>query len=363
MWFRSLPMSILPAYRKPLLVAAVVLFSVAVLWAALPLGARGASEGDIRDQIDKSKGTEGRLSADAETFGRLERKLATQVALLQGRLDAVQAELDGRMAQLGRTRAQLYAQRRRHARLLVRLSTSRTILANRLSELYRQGDTDTVTFLLGASSFTDLIDRSEFLGRVNNQDKRIIIRVGTARDQARESAGDLRVLTVKRRKAADGVRARRDGMASMRSALAAREASFAAAKEARLAALSNARSNRKKLEGQLDKIIAAQRKAAEDPGPSTPVAPGNSLGPSGGWAIPWAIVQCESGGQNFPPNWATASGYYQIITSTWALFGGTKFAPQAYLASKSEQDIIAARIYNGGAGVGNWDCASIVGII
>jgi peptidoglycan hydrolase CwlO-like protein len=345
---------------KLLLVGAAVLLGVVALWAALPLGAGAQSEGDLRDRIDKSRGQEEQLAADAATFGRLERKLGAQVAVLQGKLDTVQTELDGRLAQLAETRASLYRQRRRHASLLVRLSTSRNVLAQRLSELYRQGDTDTITFLLGASSFTDLIDRSEFLGRVNRQDTRILIRVGDARNEARESAGRLRKLTTKQRKAANLVRERRDALDTMRDALATREASMAEAKQARLAALSNARSNRKKLEGELNKIIEAQRRAANDPGPA---APGNSLGPSGGWAIPWAIVQCESGGQNFPPNWATASGYYQIITSTWKLFGGLEFAPQAYLASKAEQDIVASRIWNGGAGIGNWDCAVLLDLI
>ena len=57
---------------------------------------------------------------------------------------------------------------------------------------------------------------------------------------------------------------------------------------------------------------------------------GGALGPSGGWAIPYAIVLCESGGQNLPPNSAGASGYYQIMPATWKLFGGT--GPAAYLA-------------------------------
>ena len=91
-----------------------------------------------------------------------------------------------------------------------------------------------------------------------------------------------------------------------------------------------------------------------------PVSSGPALGPSGGWAIPYAIVLCESGGQNLPPNSAGASGYYQIIPSTWKLFGGT--GPAAYLASKSEQDAVASRIWNGGAGASNWVCAGIVGI-
>ena len=73
-----------------------------------------------------------------------------------------------------------------------------------------------------------------------------------------------------------------------------------------------------------------------------------AAGPGGPWAIPWPIVQCESGGQNLPPNFAGASGYYQILDSTWKGLGGS--TPHAYQASKAEQDRLAARLWAGGAG-------------
>ncbi|MBV9004614.1 MAG: transglycosylase family protein, partial [Solirubrobacterales bacterium] len=85
-----------------------------------------------------------------------------------------------------------------------------------------------------------------------------------------------------------------------------------------------------------------------------------ALGPSGGWAIPYAIVLCESGGQNLPPNSAGASGYYQIIPSTWQEAGGT--GPAAYLAPKSEQDAVAQKLWAGGSGASDWVCAGLVGI-
>ncbi len=81
-------------------------------------------------------------------------------------------------------------------------------------------------------------------------------------------------------------------------------------------------------------------------------------GPGGPWAIPWAIVQCESGGQNVPPNYAGASGYYQFMQATWKGLGGS--TPHAYQASKAEQDRLAARLWAGGAGAHNWVCASLV---
>jgi muramidase (phage lysozyme) len=71
--------------------------------------------------------------------------------------------------------------------------------------------------------------------------------------------------------------------------------------------------------------------------------------------IPQAIVMCESGGQNLPPNSATASGWYQILDSTWAENGGSP-PDQANLHSKSEQDAVAARIWAGGSGASQWVC-------
>jgi Transglycosylase-like domain len=78
-------------------------------------------------------------------------------------------------------------------------------------------------------------------------------------------------------------------------------------------------------------------------------------GPGGPWAIPWPIVQCESGGQNLPPNGAGASGYYQMLPETWKGLGGS--TSHAYQAPKAEQDRLAAALWAGGAGAHNWVCA------
>jgi Transglycosylase-like domain len=90
---------------------------------------------------------------------------------------------------------------------------------------------------------------------------------------------------------------------------------------------------------------AAQALPAEDSGGST------------GWAIPSSVVQCESGGRNLPPNSAGASGYYQIIPGTWQAYGGGRYAPSAYQATARQQAVIAARIWDGGAGANQWVCA------
>lgn len=66
-------------------------------------------------------------------------------------------------------------------------------------------------------------------------------------------------------------------------------------------------------------------------------------------------MMCESGGQDLPPNSASASGYYQVIKTTWEAYGGLKYAPEAWEASKRDQGIVASRIWTQG-GPSQWVC-------
>ena len=73
----------------------------------------------------------------------------------------------------------------------------------------------------------------------------------------------------------------------------------------------------------------------------------------GPYSIPTYIVMCESGGNYSALNPSSgAGGAYQILPSTWELYGG-QGAPEA---SKEEQDRIAAEIWADSGG-GAWVCA------
>ncbi|NJP49954.1 LysM peptidoglycan-binding domain-containing protein [Streptomyces sp. SBST2-5] len=66
-----------------------------------------------------------------------------------------------------------------------------------------------------------------------------------------------------------------------------------------------------------------------------------------------AVAQCESGG-----NWSinTGNGYYgglQFSASTWAAYGGTKYAATADKATKAQQIEIAEKVL-AGQGKGAW---------
>ncbi len=74
----------------------------------------------------------------------------------------------------------------------------------------------------------------------------------------------------------------------------------------------------------------------------------------GPYSIPSSIVMCESGGNYGAVNPSSgAGGAYQILPSTWSLYGG-KGSPQN--GSKQQQDQVAAQIWSD-SGSGAWECA------
>ena len=320
-------------------VAAVVL--PLALWSFLPGKTQAQSATKLQNQLNGSQNNEKRLSASAATFAKLVRDISGDIALLQKRLDAVQADLDTARQQLSTTRTQLRSQRARLARLRGRLAKAKVVLAQRLVSGYENGNPDIIDVLFNAHGFADLLERAEFLKRFQNQDAAIINAVRQAKRESESAAAKLAKLTRKRQQIASAYTKRRNALQSMQSAMDAKRAAYQRARQARLEALGHARANSTRLQHQLTKLLGAESNAS-------------NAGPGGPWAIPSAVVQCESGGQNLPPNWATASGYYQIIIPTWKGSGGP--TAQAYQASRAVQDAIASKIWDGGAGANNWDC-------
>jgi peptidoglycan hydrolase CwlO-like protein len=311
--------------------------------------AHAQSEGTLRNRIGAGKAQERNLASAAARLGRLERETAREVSIFEGRLSDAQAQLNAAQTRLATTQVALDAARKRVERLRKRLAEVREKLAGLLRERYMADHPDVFTVVLHADGFPQLLETLAFVRRIERADTNVLDIVRDARADAGREQTALAVLEVKRQKAAAVVRARRDALATMTAGLQARRDTLARAKQARLAALSSVRSKRRAAEKELSRLLAARARAA------------SAAGPGGPWAIPWPIVQCESGGQNLPPNYASASGYYQMLDSTWKGLGGS--TPHAYQASKAEQDRLASRLWNGGAGARNWVCASLVGAI
>jgi hypothetical protein len=328
-----------------LLVAAVAL--VATVLVAVPAGGQQSERG-LRDRIDAQRERERSLSDGVARLDRLERAAAREVAILERRVAAVQADLAAAEARLADTVRRRNRQRERALRLRERLKTARAQLAALLRQRYAGGKPDLVTVVLQADGFAQLLETMDFLERVQRQDERILDTVKGARRDALAQRRTLTRLSVQRRVAAEGVRRRHDALVTIAAGLRERRAMLGQARAARAALLRGTRAGRRRAQRALNRLLAQRARALR------------AVGPGGPWSIPWPIVQCESGGQNLPPNVAGASGFYQFMPATWRGMGGS--TPHAYLAPKAEQDRLAARLWAGGEGAHNWVCAALVGI-
>ncbi len=355
-------------------VAAVAAIGAALSLSAIPMSsAADPSLGQLHSQLGAVQAHEQSLSASIDSLSGLISSLDSQIALVESREAAVRADLARDRAKLAAVQGALAREQKLLAMLRARLARARMLLGRQLVSDYEQAKPNLVSVVLESNGFTDLLDKLTFLHQAQKQQQTIIAITREAKAQADAAATRLAALEASDREITNETAQRVRALAGMNLLLHAKQAALQQARSARQSALAASRERGAQLQAEIGRVeaaqaaaeraaaLAAQQQQASSSGSSSgPVAAGPTYGPSGGWAIPYAIVLCESGGQNLTPNSAGASGYYQIVPATWKLFGGA--GPAAYLAGKAEQDAVASRIWNGGAGASNWVCAGIVGI-
>jgi septal ring factor EnvC (AmiA/AmiB activator) len=364
-----MPLKTLPrGLRLPLLALALTLSAIAARAALTPgHGIADPSIGQLQSQLGSEHSRQQQLNQSIGSLNGLIDRLDSQIALVQGREQAVTDELAGDRAKLHAVHGQLVQERARLVRLRAKLARARVLLARQLVSGYESGRPTLVSVVLSSSGFQDLLNQLNFLGRAEHQQRSLIAETAAAKREATAAEHRLTKLQRTDRTITHDAVLRQRALAGMNELLQSKQSALSKARAAQSAALAASQARSQALAHQISKAkaqqaaaAAAAAKASAQSAAAAPLTPtGPALSADSGWAIPWSIVDCESGGQNFPPNSAGASGYYQIIPSTWQEYGGT--GPAAYLTSKAEQSAVAKRIWDG-SGPGAWDCASIVGI-
>ncbi len=297
---------------------------------------------------------EGKLAAAQEEAGTLAaglRQSRERLAAAEGEAavaEAREARLSGLLA-AGEERAaaladRVAATRRQLVAEKARLRRSRRVLAARLVAIYEHGTPNTLDLVLGAESYADLVTQTDYLRQIASSDSALAERVAQVRRAVAVEA--RRVEELHRRAVAydERLAAARDEIAGVRAAAQAAAADLAAISAERQAELG-------RLEDRIGKWETEIRKAEEASEAEAAAEVGRWLG--GPYSIPSYIVMCESGGDYGAVNPSSgAGGAYQILPSTWELYGG-QGEPQN--APKAEQDRIAAEIW-ADSGSSAWVC-------
>ena len=308
-------------------------------------------------------------SAGATEAEKLESKLAAardEASSLSAQLQATTAELASAEAEAGDAAAEeeeltgLLAEGREHAaelerrltvtrhRLAVekaRLRRSRQALAERLVAIYESGTPSTADLVFGSDDYDDFVTQSDYLRAISEADSALADRVAAVRAAVHEQVlrvADLKAEAVAYDERLENARAEVADVRAAAEAAAARLQSLGASREASLATLKTDIAEWVD-EVQEAKLAETEAEAEEEVG--------RWLG--GPYSIPTYIVMCESGGNYSALNPSSgAGGAYQILPSTWELYGGKGLPHEA---SKAEQDRIAAEIW-ADSGTSAWVC-------
>ena len=269
-----------------------------------------------QEQAIAAAAREAQLSAVLERGEQREAALEDQVAQARGQLTAARAEL-------------------RH---------SLNALSDRLVGIYRGGMPDATTLLLESNGFDDLTTRAEYLRRIEEADAALVSKVRSLRNAVADRLAEVQKAQQRAHAFNERIAAARDQIARVRANAESQAAALEDARARRQAALDSLQSQ---VDGWTSEVQRLERISAQQ-------AEQKVAGWFGDWAIPASIVMCESGGNFGAVNPSSgAGGAYQILPSTWDLYGGQGNPENA---SPAEQAEIAAQIW-ADSGAGAWECA------
>jgi hypothetical protein len=158
-----------------------------VLAATLVVSGTAAGDpGAAKARVDSELG---RLRDRAAAAGQRAGVLTEELSAVAGRVRELQAGVDAQQARLAILEGRLWTSRTRLSGLdrtiaaqTVRLERLRgeyrvalARLEQRIRYLYMTDGPDVLTFVLGTSSFTDILDNLELLSRIGRQDERIAL--------------------------------------------------------------------------------------------------------------------------------------------------------------------------------------------
>ena len=201
-----------------------------------------------------------------------------QIAQLQGEVAILRARELEVEQQLRETIARLETEKENLAELRDKLTRSLNVLSDRLVDIYKSDQPDALTVILDSEGFDDLVNRYDYLTRIQDQDAAIAARVRFLRDESRETVDRIRI-------AKEEIAAKEAELERTRMQLEARQAELDAVRDQKAAALGQVEATAERLEGDIsdlneqiqEQLAEAQASTSTtDPLPAGPIQGGSS---------------------------------------------------------------------------------------
>jgi murein DD-endopeptidase MepM/ murein hydrolase activator NlpD len=236
------------------------------LWLFVPVLSDGAPISsrieEKKREIERKKDRERVLTTTIEGYTSRIDDLQGDITTLQERQIRIETDLTNKREELDRIQDDLREERIRLVKLRARLAESRAALSERLVALYKADKPDVVTVILESDGFADMLERTEFMQRVSQQDLRIVDRVRTAKRESVETERKLDTLEQRQKEVTAIVARRHQEVVEVKDSLVDRREQFADVRATKHHALVSTREDRHALEGHLASLEKEQAKIA-----------------------------------------------------------------------------------------------------
>ncbi len=222
-----------------------LLFALFACGLAFCAWAQGPATAAVEERLNQ---TEDKLAEANDKKGVLSQEIAglssriseyeAQVSALRAEERAAELRLAAKQAELDQAEADVVEAYRELKILAARLKRSLDILGDRLVAIYQSGSTDVADLVLTSADYGELIEQSEYLEQIQNQDETIVTRVRDLRDQQQATVLKLKEAKETIESARDSIAAEEQNLAIARQAVESQQGELMAARGQRRATLS-----------------------------------------------------------------------------------------------------------------------------
>ncbi len=244
--------------------------------------AYAASTSQLQQQISAGQSRVNSLAGAVNSAsGRLS-QLWGSISTLEARITRIQRDLDAKRAELLKLRTELASAKARLAKLEAYEARAEAVLSRQLVSSYETERPDIVSVVLESTGFQDLLERIQFIQKIQKQDAQVVGQVKAARRAVAAQATRLGALEQRQQVLTEQVLQQRNRVAADRVTLLHQEIAVESFRSAKASQLASARGRVSDLRNQLAQIQAAQAAAAR----SSSSAASPSSSPSSGASPP-----------------------------------------------------------------------------